>query len=165
MCVYIFVPSETRKTYDPSVYSEQQIRDFADIISIADTWGEGSERKAALSRLKNISTTQTASNTQTPTKTTLIINDKLPYSDFGDFQSLEARGLYDQLLKSRQRQEKLNSELEKSRDLYAKGNDAERKLLRTTILHNEEQLFKLNETIKALEKKIRKAENAAIQHL
>ena len=165
VCVYIFVPSETRKTYDPSVYSEQQIRDFADIISIADTWGEGSERKAALSRLKNISTTQTASNTQTPTKTTLIINDKLTYSDFGDFQSLEARGLYDQLLKSRQRQEKLNSELEKSRDLYAKGNDAERKLLRTTILHNEEQLFKLNETIKALEKKIRKAENAAIQHL
>ena len=165
VCVYIFVPSETRKTYNPSVYTEQQIRDFADIISIADTWGDGSERKAALARLRSINTVHTTSDTQTPTQTTLVINDQLTYSNFGDFQSLEARGLYDQLLRNRQRQEKLSGELEKSRERYAKGNDAERKLLRTTILHNEEQMLQLNEAIKSLEKKIRKAENAAIQHL
>ncbi len=165
VCVYIFVPSDTRRTYDPSVYSEQQIRDFADIISIADTWGDGSERKAALERLKNISTVQTASISQIPTHKTLVINDQLTYSDYSDFRSLEARGLYDQLLKSRQRQESLNNELNKSRERYAKGSDAERKLLGPTILHNEEQLFQLNEAIRSLEKKIRNAENAAIQQL
>ena len=163
VCVYIFVPSETRRTYNPSVYSEQQIRDFADIISIADTWGDGSEREAALARLKNISTVQKVSHSQGPTQKILVINDQLTYSDYGDFQSLEARGLYDQLLNSRQRQEKLNSELDKSRERYANGNDAERKLLSTTILHNEEQLLQLNEAIRSLEKRIRKAENAAIQ--
>lgn len=165
VCVYIFVPSDTRRTYDPSVYSEQQIRDFADIISIADTWGDGSERKAALERLKNISTVQTASISQIPTHKTLVINDQLTYSDYSDFRSLEARGLYDQLLKSRQRQESLNNELNKSRERYAKGSDAERKLLGPTILHNEEQLFQLNEAIRSLEKKIRNAENTAIQLL
>ena len=163
VCVYIFVPSETRRTYNPSVYSEQQIRAFADIISIADTWGDGSEREAALARLKNISTVQKVSHSQGPTQKILVINDQLTYSDYGDFQSLEARGLYDQLLNSRQRQEKLNSELDKSRERYANGNDAERKLLSTTILHNEEQLLQLNEAIRSLEKRIRKAENAAIQ--
>ena len=163
VCVYIFVPSETRRTYNPSVYTEQQIRDFADIISIADTWGDGSEREAALARLKNISTVQKVSHSQGPTQKILVINDQLTYSDYGDFQSLEARGLYDQLLNSRQRQEKLNSELDKSRERYANGNDAERKLLSTTILHNEKQLLQLNEAIKSLEKRIRKAENAAIQ--
>ena len=163
VCVYIFVPSETRRTYNPSVYTEQQIRDFADIISIADTWGDGSEREAALARLKNISTVQKVSHSQGPTQKILVINDQLTYSDYGDFQSLEARGLYDQLLNSRQRQEKLNSELDKSRERYANGNDAERKLLSTTILHNEEQLLQLNEAIRSLEKRIRKAENAAIQ--
>ena len=163
VCVYIFVPSETRRTYNPSVYTEQQIRDFADIISIADTWGDGSEREAALARLKNISTGQKVSHSQGPTQKILVINDQLTYSDYGDFQSLEARGLYDQLLNSRQRQEKLNSELDKSRERYANGNDAERKLLSTTILHNEKQLLQLNEAIKSLEKRIRKAENAAIQ--
>ena len=163
VCVYIFVPSETRRTYNPSVYSEQQIRAFADIISIADTWGDGSEREAALARLKNISTVQKVSRSQGPTQKLLVINDQLTYSDYGDFQSLEARGLYDQLLNSRQRQEKLNSELDKSRERYANGNDAERKLLSTTILHNEEQLLQLNEAIRSLEKRIRKAENAAIQ--
>ena len=163
VCVYIFVPSETRRTYNPSVYSEQQIRDFADIISIADTWVDGSEREAALARLKNISTVQKVSHSQGPTQKILVINDQLTYSDYGDFQSLEARGLYDQLLNSRQRQEKLNSELDKSRERYANGNDAERKLLSTTILHNEEQLLQLNEAIRSLEKRIRKAENVAIQ--
>ena len=163
VCVYIFVPSETRRTYNPSVYTEQQIRDFADIISSADTWGDGSEREAALARLKNISTGQKVSHSQGPTQKILVINDQLTYSDYGDFQSLEARGLYDQLLNSRQRQEKLNSELDKSRERYANGNDAERKLLSTTILHNEEQLLQLNEAIRSLEKRIRKAENAAIQ--
>jgi len=163
VCVYIFVPSDTRRTYDSSVYSEQQIRDFADIISIADTWGNGSERKAALERLRNISTVQTASNSQIPTHKTLVINDQLTYSDYSDFRSLEARGLYDQLLKSRQRQENLNNELYKSREHYAKGNEAEKKLLSPTILHNEEQLFQLNKDIRSLEKRIRNAENAAIQ--
>ena len=163
VCVYIFVPSETRRTYNPSVYTEQQIRNFADIISIADTWGDGSERKAALARLNNINTVQTAHRSQIPTQKTLVINDQLTYSDYSDFRSLEARGLYDQLLKSRQRQETLNNELNKSRERYAKGNDAERKLLSPTILHNEEQLFQLNEAIKSLEKRIRNAENAAIQ--
>ena len=119
--------------------------------------------EAALARLKNISTVQKVSHSQGPTQKILVINDQLTYSDYGDFQSLEARGLYDQLLNSRQRQEKLNSELDKSRERYANGNDAERKLLSTTILHNEEQLLQLNEAIKSLEKRIRKAENAAIQ--
>ena len=106
---------------------------------------------------------QKVSHSQGPTQKILVINDQLTYSDYGDFQSLEARGLYDQLLNSRQRQEKLNSELDKSRERYANGNDAERKLLSTTILHNEEQLLQLNEAIRSLEKRIRKAENAAIQ--
>ena len=163
VCIYIFVPSETRRTYDPSVYTEQQIRDFADITSIADTWGDGSERKAALARLRNISTMQTSSDTQNPNQTALVINDQLTYSDHSDFKSLEARRLYDQLLNIRQRQEKLNSELDKLRDQYAKGNAAKRDLLRQPILHNEEQLVQLNEVIKSLEKKIRQEENNAIQ--
>lgn len=163
VCVYIFVPSETRRTYDPSVYTEQQIRDFADIISIADTWGDGTERKAALARLSNISTVQTNSDTQNPNQTALVINDQLTYSDYSDFKSLEARRLYDQLLNIRQRQEKLNIELDKSRDRFAKGNAAERELLRQPILHNEEQLVQLNELIKSLEKKIRQEENSTIQ--
>ena len=163
VCVYIFVPSETRRTYDPLVYTEQQIRDFADIISIADTWGDGTERKAALARLSNISTVQTNSDTQNPNQTALVINDQLTYSDYSDFKSLEARRLYDQLLNIRQRQEKLNIELDKSRDRFAKGNAAERELLRQPILHNEEQLVQLNELMKSLEKKIRQEENSTIQ--
>ena len=163
VCVYIFVPSETRRTYDPLVYTEQQIRDFADIISIADTWGDGAERKAALARLSNISTVQTNSDTQNPNQTALVINDQLTYSDYSDFKSLEARRLYDQLLNIRQRQEKLNIELDKSRDRFAKGNAAERELLRQPILHNEEQLVQLNELMKSLEKKIRQEENSTIQ--
>ena len=43
-CLYIFIPQSSRKTYDPIVYTPAEIRGFADISSIADTWGNGEER-------------------------------------------------------------------------------------------------------------------------
>ena len=57
VCVYVFILPETRRSYDPSKYTEQQIRGYADITRIADTWGNGNERQAALDRLKAVGTT------------------------------------------------------------------------------------------------------------
>ena len=51
VCIYIFIPSETRKTYDTSALTEEQLRSLADIASIADTWGDGTERRKAMERL------------------------------------------------------------------------------------------------------------------
>ena len=161
VCVYIFILPETRRSYDPSKYTEQQIRDFADITRIADTWGNGNERRAALDRLKAIGTTDArpAAETASATNTAIVINDRLTYTSVKDFRSPAAANHYRELLKARERQATIEADLQKTRDRYARADEDGRRLLREVILHNEEQALLLRNSIHRLEKQIRKEEN------
>jgi hypothetical protein len=163
VCIYIFVPSDSRKTYDPSSYTEQQICDFADIISIADTWGNGTERKAALSRLKTINnvkpSTEKKSNAQS---VPIVINDALTYSSAKDFRSNKAANLYQELVIAQGRLTVVETELAKARDLFPTATAADRRSLRQEILQMEEEVQQLYQRIPSLEKEIRKEENKVI---
>lgn len=159
VCIYIFIPTETRSTYDSSKYTEEQIRSFADIIRIADTWGKGTERKAALTRLNNLRKASTSAKPQTATgNLEFIVNDDIIYSKASDFRSPEAVALYGKLIKAQQRLSELDSQLEKARDYYHKANETDRQTLRQEILSGEDEILQLNSSIHQLEKKIREAE-------
>ena len=165
VCVYIFILPETRRSYDPSKFTEQQIRDFADITRIADTWGNGSERRTALERLKAVSTnvSQPTTDNTTEANTAIVINDRLTYSSVRDFRSPAAANHYRELLKARERLSTLEAELQKSRDRYVRADENGRSLLRDIILHNEEQALMLRNNIHTLEKQIRNEENINIK--
>ena len=164
-CLYIFIPKESRKTYDPIVYTEAEIRGFADINSIADTWGNGEERNAALARYYDISinSLKAANTNSQPEDNTiasqeLVINDALTYSSTKDFRSREAAVLYKQLIEARQQLCSLNGQLEKSRSYYSKATGAEKQSLRREILQAETEVIQLNSQIQTLEKETRNAE-------
>jgi len=161
VCVYIFILPETRRSYDPSKYTEQQIRDFADITRTADPWGNGNERRAALDRLKAIGTTDArpAAETASATNTAIVINDRLTYTNVKDFRSPAAANHYRELLKARELQATIEADLQNTRDRYARADEDGRRLLREVILHNEEQALLLRNSIHTLEKQIRKEEN------
>ena len=159
VCIYIFVPSESRKTYDSSIYTEQQIRDFADIISIADTWGNGSERKAALARLKNINNVKPSADRKASAQSvTIVINDALTYSSAKDFRSSKAANLYQNLTKAQSRLSMVETDLTEARDLFATATAADRQNLRQRILQMEKEQQQLYQLIHSLEKDIRKEE-------
>ena len=161
VCVYIFILPETRRSYDPTKFTEQQIHDFADITCIADTWGNGSERRAALERLKAVFTNASRPTTDKATEanTAIVINDRLTYTSAKDFRSPTAANRYRELLKARERLSNLEAELQKTRDRYAQADENGRKLLSEIILHNEEQSLILRNKIHTLEKQIRNEEN------
>ena len=161
VCVYIFILPETRRSYDPTKFTEQQIHDFADITCIADTWGNGSERRAALERLKAVFTNASRPTTDKATEanTAIVINDRLTYTSAKDFRSPTAANHYRELLKARERLSHLEAELQKTRDRYAQADENGRKLLSEIILHNEEQSLILRNKIHTLEKQIRNEEN------
>ena len=165
VCVYVFILPETRRSYDPSKYTEQQIRDFADIIRIVDTWGNGNERQAALDRLKAIGTTDArpVAENASATNTALVINDRQTYTSAANFRSPKAADHYRELLKARERQATIEADLQKTRDRYALADEDGRRLLREFILHNEEQAMQLYNAIHALEKQIRNEENNNIK--
>ena len=161
VCVYIFILPETRRSYDPTKFTEQQIHDFADITCIADTWGNGSERREALERLKAVFTNASRPTTDKATEanTAIVINDRLTYTSAKDFRSPTAANHYRELLKARERLSHLEAELQKTRDRYAQADENGRKLLSEIILHNEEQSLILRNNIHTLEKQIRNEEN------
>ena len=164
-CLYIFIPQASRKTYDPIVYTPAEIRGFADISSIADTWGNGEERSAALARYQAISiNNMKATNTDaqpddnTVASLELVINDALTYSSARDFRSREAAVLYKQLIEARQQLCLLNEQLEKSRSFYPQAAGAEKKTLQREMLQAEAEVIKLHSHIQSLEKETRNAE-------
>lgn len=161
VCVYIFILPETRRSYDPTKFTEQQIHNFADITCIADTWGNGSERRAALERLKAVFTNASRPTTDKATEanTAIVINDRLTYTSAKDFRSPTAANHYRELLKALERLSNLEAELQKTRDRYAQADENGRKLLSEIILHNEEQSLILRNKIHTLEKQIRNEEN------
>ena len=164
-CLYIFIPQASRKTYDPIVYTPAEIRGFADISSIADTWGNGEERSTALARYQAISiNNMKATNTDaqpddnTVASLELVINDALTYSSARDFRSREAAVLYKQLIEARQQLCLLNEQLEKSRSFYPQAAGAEKKTLQREMLQAEAEVTKLYSRIGTLEKEARNAE-------
>ena len=149
VCIYIFIPSDTRKTYDNSKYTEDQIRNFADIASIADTWGNGTERKAALDRIKSKYATHDVPGQLVSTGDA---------ASAVEFHSKEANSLYQKLLKEQNALDIVNSSLDMLRQKYHKANASERNSMKSEILKLEEQALQLNASVKQLTKATRNAE-------
>ena len=155
VCIYIFIPSDTRKTYDNSKYTEEQIRNFADIASIADTWGDGTERKAALDRIKSKYATHDVPGQLVSTGDA---------ASAVEFHSKEANSLYQKLLKEQNALDIVNSSLDMLRQKYHKANASERNRMKSEILKLEEQALQLNTSVKQLTKATRNAEINSKNH-
>ena len=155
VCIYVFIPSDTRKTYDNSKYTEEQIRNFADIASIADTWGNGTERKAALDRIKSKYATHDVPGQLVSTGDA---------ASAVEFHSKEANSLYQKLLKEQNALDIVNSSLDMLRQKYHKANASERNSMKSEILKLEEQALQLNASVKQLTKATRNAEINSKNH-
>ena len=155
VCIYVFVPQDTRKTYDNSKFSEEQIRNFADITSIADTWGDGTERKAALDRIKTKYAAQGVPGQLVSTGDA---------ASAVEFKSKEAKALYQKLLKEQNSLDIVNSRLDQLRQKYHKANASERSKMKNEILKLEDEALQLYASIKQLDKATRNAEINSKKH-
>ena len=149
VCIYVFVPQDTRKTYDNSKFTEEQIRNFADIASIADTWGDGTERKAALARIATKYAAQGVPGQLVSTGDA---------ASAVEFKSKEAKALYQKLLKEQNSLDIVNSRLDQLRHKYHKANASERSKMKSEILQLEDEALQLNASVKQLDKATRNAE-------
>ena len=162
VCIYMFIPPTSRRIYNSDAYTEEQLRGFADISSIANTWGKGMERKAALERLKTTSKTNPAQ--QSRSVISFIINDRVTYTDISHFQDPESANLYREYLSTQKQLKDYEQLLEKSRNFYTKAKPEDKRVLRAEILDAERQYVRLTTDVKTLEKRIRKAENLIINN-
>lgn len=159
VCVYMFIPPTTRRNYNVESLSDEQLRGYADISRIADTWGNGKERKLALERLNSLQETGREENKP---EMTFVINDQTTYTSVSQFRHPDSKGLYAELQEAKRQLEDTQVLLEKSRNYYAKAYADDKRTLRPEILDAEKKLERLIADTKSLEKRIRNAENSII---
>ena len=156
VCIYTFVPSKTRENFDLGEMSESEVRQFATIHSIQDTWPSEEARSEALLRLENMK------NRNTPRRETASftfdVNDEITYHTPGDFRSSTARDMFMELLQQKERNQEYAQRLETMRERYYHADDAERASMRKSILDAEKELERQNVQILNTEKRIRNAE-------
>ena len=156
VCIYTFVPSKTRENFDLGEMSESEVRQFATIHSIQDTWPSEEARSEALLRLESMK------NRNTPRRETASftfdVNDEITYHTPGDFRSSTARDMFMELLQQKERNQEYAQRLETMRERYYHADDAERASMRKSILDAEKELERQNVQILNTEKRIRNAE-------
>lgn len=157
VCVYTFIPPTSRRTYNLDQYSDQQLRDFAAITSIAKTWGDGEEREAALARAKAIQSD--VAQTSAKPMMSFVINDMVTYTSESQFRDPESLTMYRELKDTEKRLAEVKTLLEKSRNFYARAKAEDKRVLRIEILDAEKQELQLSSNVRELRKLIRNAEN------
>lgn len=159
VCVYTFVPNETRNVYNTETMNEERIKSLARINRIADTWDKGSTRKEALARMSSRRTQSTASQQQTAGQGNIafIINDQTTYTKLSDFKN---PALFREWQELQSKVQELETSLQRMRNTYAQASTNEKLKLRSEILTCEQRLLTMQEVMRQKEKEIRRTENS-----
>ncbi|MBO5186122.1 MAG: hypothetical protein J6B91_03615 [Prevotella sp.] len=161
VCIYIFIPSETRQTYPAEKFSTEELKGFANISKISNTWKDGTERKKALNRLASIKKKGTQKG---KAGMRFVINDNTVYDKITDFRSKDNINKYKLLTEQKEQLANIEKTLEKARAYYATANPQEKTILKSEILKSEQQYEALEMNIKKIEKEIRNTENNLLNH-
>lgn len=159
VCVYTFIPSDSRKTYREDETGEDKLRRLASISSIRDTWTDKNAVQAALERL---SAAKKRSSATSGDAMSFYINDNIVYSNTNDFRLPINRQRYKKLTSMQADKARLDSQLETQRQQYSTSTASARRRMAPAILKLERQCAQLDSQISRLEKEIRNTENIAI---
>ncbi len=158
VCIYIFIPSETRQVYDKTKSTEQEIIRAACINRIADTWGNGKDRQKALTRLHNAMKSKDKKSNSDGDTFSFIINDNVTYNSINEFKSDIAKQKISDLLDKQKHLTEIISETEEMRDQYISADSQQKLTLKPQILRAEKETESLQKEINELEKLIRNTE-------
>lgn len=153
VCIYRFIPNESRNIYDTST-DEELIRRAARLHSISESQ---TDKKAVSEALERINLLQQQARHSQPKEQNIrfIINDRIVYNSLQQFKSDTARRIASEWLKENQRLVQTSNQLEQFRAQYASTrNPADKEQIRQA----EKNLSALDAHVKALAKNMRRAE-------
>ncbi len=160
VCVYVFVPNESRLTYNYESVGEEVVRKAAMLRSIADTWSDESLVAEARERLNGISDRTEKKEPQHEFE--FVIDDNVTYYSLKEFQSARARQLFEQWRAGEKELNALEKTLENKRQLYHKSQPAKRKTLTAELLKSEKKLEAMKLQQAQRQKEARNAEKIFI---
>ena len=156
VCIYVFIPNNSKQTYNYEAMDQKQIIRLAQIHSLKETWKDKQAVSEALQRLE-------AAISHKPKERRVVdfefvIDDNTTYYLMNDFKSAKAKQLfqrYRQMEKDfQQQEEKLNS----LRQQYSTSNKQGKERIAPAILDLEKRILQMSGELDALETNVRNAE-------
>lgn len=158
VCIYIFIPNESKKIYDYDSTDKDKLISLARISSLKDSWnGKSAEEKAARERLTAVREQKPEAKEKKDFE--FVINDQLTYTKIEDFNSPKAAELVKDWLQALSDYDMQLKRLEKQREYFNESNQEKRKSLAPGILDLEKRVEQIGEDIKSLVINIRNEEN------
>ena len=155
VCIYTFVPTDTRQGFDDDDLTDEEIEKYSRILRISDTWKFGN-RAEALKRLDDLKKRLAAKHVKAKADTRFVINDNTVYYSVDNFKSSKAKSLYIRFLEKKANLEEIKTKLDEARQQYHESsNKASLSYKIKTLEKSEESLTK---EIKDLQKNIRYTE-------
>lgn len=156
VCVYTFIPAETKLYYNYKEDSFEDIRRAAQIQSIGATQTDKEAVRKANQTLLKLTLDIRAEDNRNDF--TFVIDDFTDYHSLDNFKSLEARQLYMDWTAKKETLDKLGKELEGKRQRYTRSSGNERHRLTNELLRMEKQYEQLETEVLNMPKAIRNLE-------
>ena len=161
VCIYTFVPTDSRATYDAEALDDDELESLADIRNIGDTQTDKAVVQAALGRLKNLTAERNATKGG---GMRFIVNDNTVYTSTADFKSPTNRERFATLQRTKAEADGMAEKLDAMRREYTSADARTQRRTAPVIVKAERQLEKLREYIREAEKEIRNTENMLINN-
>lgn len=158
VCIYIFVPNTSKQVYDYESSSMEDIVKLAQIHSLKQSWVDFNVVGEAKKRLKAIKT-KIAQPAEGNHDFEFIIDDNHVYKSWEDFNSSEAKETFRVYLQLSEALVQQQSNLDRLREKYIKGNNDERKALSPALLDAEQRIEAIYEELQNTAIKVRVTEN------
>ena len=161
VCIYTFVPTDSRATYDAEALDDDELESLADIRNIGDTQTDKAVVQAALGRLKNLTAERNATKGG---GMRFIVNDNTVYTSTADFKSPTNRERFATLQRTKAEADGMAEKLDAMRREYPSADARTQRRTAPVFVKAERQLEKLREYIREAEKEIRNTENMLINN-
>lgn len=152
VCIYSFVPTASRQSFDNDGLSDVQLRHYADLRSIRNTWKFGDRKKAVARRdalLRRIN-----AKLQAAEGMAFVVNDHWVITSPMQFRNPQSRELYKQVMELKVMIAQTQAKLDAARTAYHNGNRG----VADTIVLMEQQLPQQKADLHTVEQKIRQLE-------
>ena len=161
VCVYVFVPNETKQVYDYENTDPQTIIDVASLREIKKTWSDDNKVRIAKQHLAQVMYGENTEKKKGDFR--FVVDDNAVYHTLSDFRSKEARQMYASLLQKEKDLASLEASLENLRTAYQQSNKAGKEKLTPGILDKEKRTNELRHELEELTFSVRNAELKALK--
>ena len=156
VCVYVFVPNESKVNYNYETTDPEIIKDVATLRSIRTTWTDEEQVRNARQRLATLK--YAAKEEIRKVDFHFIIDDSATYTNWNDFLSKEAKENYRKVVQKIKDKAHFEKTLNQKREEYSNTNADGKKKLEPSILDLEKRIPQLNDEINQLIIETRKLE-------